>query len=420
MDVEFSMPTQRSSEEEDELHRNVKKFKESNGARSFTQPRKLVSYKDSLVGDIPRAYEQAFKFDKDWEEEYESDTELEPLLEGMAEVKLFKETKAHIKVPWSKVLIVKVYGRSVGFNSLTFKINALWKPKAKMDCVNLGRDFFLIKFSSNEDYDHVLHEGPWFIGEHFLAIMPWEPYFKASKAKLSSVAVWVRIPELLIEFYDASVLKEIGSVIRPVLHIDSYTASETRGGYARLCVQINLEKPLITSIRVGRLVQCVMYEGVSSLCFKCGRLGHKKENRSFQLKQIVKENNGQEEQRVNDGVVASRSNDTNERVQSESNYGPWIVVTRKRSVQHHCPNGQSKPNQMNQIRTKGISDFSQKHCDKGVGAGKDIGISHPTDSADLIAKTTRIVAAQFPHKDLKMGTECMVEDGLEALDSVML
>ena len=31
----------------------MKKFKESNGARSFLQPRKLVSDKDSLVGDIP-------------------------------------------------------------------------------------------------------------------------------------------------------------------------------------------------------------------------------------------------------------------------------------------------------------------------------------------------------------------------------
>lgn len=172
MDVELSSSTQRSSEEEDELHCSVKKFKESNGARNFSQPRQLVSCKDSFMGDIPGAYEQAFRFDKVWEEEYELDTDLEPLLEGMAEVKLSKETKARIRAPWSKALIVKVYGRSVGFNYLTFKINALWKPKAKMECVNLGRYFFLIRFSSNEDYDHVLRGGPWFIGGHFLAIMP--------------------------------------------------------------------------------------------------------------------------------------------------------------------------------------------------------------------------------------------------------
>lgn len=81
------------------------------------------------------------------------------------------------------------------------------------------------------------------------------------------MAVWVRFPELPVEFYDASVLKEIGSVTSPALRIDSYIPSETRGGYARLCVQIDLDKPLISSIRVGRLVQRVLYEGISSLCF---------------------------------------------------------------------------------------------------------------------------------------------------------
>lgn len=81
--------------------------------------------------------------------------------------------------------------------------------------------------------------GPWFVGEHFLAIKPWEPYFKASEVKLSSVAMWVRLPELPIEFYDVVVLRKIGNAI---------------GSYARLCVQVDLDKPLITSVRVGKLV----------------------------------------------------------------------------------------------------------------------------------------------------------------------
>ena len=125
----------------------------------------------------------------------------------MVEVTLSKETKERIRAPWSKALIVKVYGRTVGYNYLTFKINALWNPTARMTCVDLGKDFFLIKFSAEEDYDKVLRGGPWFIGGHFLVIKLWEPYFKASEAKFSSVAMWVRLPELPIEFYDKIVLK---------------------------------------------------------------------------------------------------------------------------------------------------------------------------------------------------------------------
>ena len=133
-------------------------------------------------------------------------------------------------------MIVKVYGKTVGYRYLTFKIYTLWKLVAKMDCVDLGKDFFLIKFSEDSDYDKVLRGGPWFVGEHFLAIKPWEPHFKAFEASFTSVAVWIRFPELPIEFYEPSVLRELGSAIGPVLRIDSYTASGSRASYARLCV----------------------------------------------------------------------------------------------------------------------------------------------------------------------------------------
>lgn len=131
-------------------------------------------------------------------------------------------------------------------------------------------------------------EVPGFIGEKFLAIKPWESYLKASKATFSFVAVWIRFLELPIEFYDPVVLREVGSAIGPVLRIDSYTASGSRARYARLCVQIDLSKPLITIIRVGHLRQKEMYEGISTLCFCYGRLRHKQENCGFRVRPMEK------------------------------------------------------------------------------------------------------------------------------------
>ena len=48
------------------------------------------------------------------------------------------------------------------------------------------------------------------LGNTFLAIRQWEPEFKVSSATLSSVAVWIRLPELPIEFYEINVLLKIG------------------------------------------------------------------------------------------------------------------------------------------------------------------------------------------------------------------
>nr|POE76401.1 hypothetical protein CFP56_19848 [Quercus suber] len=127
MELDFNHGNQQSREEEVELARSVKKFKDSNGAELFSQPRSQVSYRDILIRDIARAYAQAFSLDRADELEVDSDSKLEDLTEGMAEVKLSKETKSRIKAPWSKALIVKVFGRFMGYNYLTFKLNTLWK-----------------------------------------------------------------------------------------------------------------------------------------------------------------------------------------------------------------------------------------------------------------------------------------------------
>ena len=140
--------------------------------------------------------------------------------------------------------------------------------------MDLSKDFFLVKFSALDDYDLVLDKGPWFIGEHFLSIRPWVPNFRPCFADVLSIAVWVRLNELPIEYYQVEALKEIGSTIGKVLRIDTHTALEARGCYARICVQIDVEKPLITALLIGNFKQSVIYEGIQKLCFSCSRIGH--------------------------------------------------------------------------------------------------------------------------------------------------
>nr|POF24545.1 uncharacterized protein CFP56_76168 [Quercus suber] len=146
-----------------------------------------------------------------------------------------------------------------------------------MDCIDLSYGFFLVRFFSKEDLERVIKRGPRFIGDHFLSLRPWEPFFKPSTANVSLIAVWIRLNELPIELYETEVLREIGESIGKVLRIDSHTAMEARSRYARLCIQIDIYKPLINSILIGRFEQVVTYEGIHKLCFSCGRIGHKVE-----------------------------------------------------------------------------------------------------------------------------------------------
>ena len=105
-----------------------------------------------------------------------------------------------------------------------------------MDCIDLSYGFFLVRFYSKEDLERVVKRGPWFIEDHFLSLRLWEPFFKPLTTNVSLIAVWIRLNELPIELYEIEMLKEIGKSISKVLQIDSHTAMEACGRYAKLCI----------------------------------------------------------------------------------------------------------------------------------------------------------------------------------------
>ena len=288
-------PRMLSREEEAELARSNKKvkgghhggFKDGFNEWSGEPPpsewsrqpfAKDASFRDKLVGTIPGAFAKAFDLTDQMDEDVYSDNDdpetLGALRKGMVAVKLTKETKNRIRKSWSKTVIVKLVGRTVGLGYMQSKLVQLWRPTGRMDCVDLTHGFFLVRFYAKEDLDAVLEKGPWFIGDFFLSSRPWEPFFKPSATSMSSIAVWVRLHELPIELYETDALKQIGESLGRVLRIDAHTAMEAWGKYARLCIQIDVSQPLVDTILIRRFEQPVMYEGIHELCFSCGKVGH--------------------------------------------------------------------------------------------------------------------------------------------------
>lgn len=233
--------------------------------------------------------------------------------------------------PWKRAIIIKTFGRRLGFSFLVEKIRNMWKPTGNMDCIDLGFDFFLVKFELAIDVDYNLKGDSWFIGQHFLAIRQWEPEFKASTATFSSVAVWIRLPKLPIEFYETNALCKIGRAIGLVLRIDAHTATGVKGRFARLCVQVNLEKLLLRTIHIGKIVQSIQYEGINALCFTCGKIEHKVETCPHVVREYATrpnmETNASTGDTPNDQVVVEKEMEKNK----FEDYSKWMVVNRQKS-----------------------------------------------------------------------------------------
>lgn len=402
-----------SREEEAKLARSNKKVKDAHHAnfnddQGYTpgplllgngQSSSKVSFKEKLLGDIPGAYRQAFDLSEQMEYEPKKEHVISALRKDVVAVNLSPEVKRRIRAFQLRALIVKVYGRSVDFNILQNRIISLQKPTRKIDCVDLGNEFFLVRLSGKEDYNAILEKGPQFIGERFLSIRLWEPNLRPFTASVTLIAIWVRLNELPIEYYEAEVLKEIRKSIGNVLRIDTHTALETRGRYARTSVQVDVDKPLITDILIGNLEQSVVYEGIQRLCFSCGRTGHKKETCPYVVRGQRQADNKEEEGRnpgspkvaspkvvqetscnrhVTDNFEACQYGTEEERVDS---YRPWLVVTRKKhgnkSSRRNGPTGMLSGSETS-------APLSQDNQD--VGSEQEAKRKNPMDRVDYRSK----------------------------------
>lgn len=169
MTSSFSPTAGKSREEEDLLQRSKKKVRswevgengssldDADGTPSFKQ---VVgdSYKEKLLnifgGEVPE--KQDFK-------------NLEPPPAAAASgdgsgtglvIPLSDEEWQQWSKPWQRTLVTKVLGKTVSFWALESFLQRRWIRTGTIKIVDMADGFFLVYFSSDEDYNHALYEGP--------------------------------------------------------------------------------------------------------------------------------------------------------------------------------------------------------------------------------------------------------------------
>lgn len=190
---------------------------------------------------------------------------------------LSKEEKVRLRKPWQNALIIKLFDKRLRYDDLIKVLRMKWSLKGDIALTDVGCAYYIVRFTNMEDYNFVMTQGPWMIGDSYLTIRKWIPNFVPDEEPIKVLTAWVRIPNLSVEYFDKSFLYKIGGKIGRVIKIDKHTESMNRGQYIRLCVEIDITKPLLSKFRLNGRVWVIQYEGLRQICFKCGKLGHKEE-----------------------------------------------------------------------------------------------------------------------------------------------
>nr|XP_025611834.1 uncharacterized protein LOC112705203 [Arachis hypogaea] len=247
--------------------------------------------------------------------------------------------------PWWETLIVKLMGHRISLPALTRRLEAMWSRQGSIEVIDLGNDFFIVKFFSKEDLDFALTGGPWKIMDHYLSIRFWKPDFNLEKAEIDKIVAWVRLPGLAIEYYEEQMLRRIENIIGRTLRVDTHMTEKCRGKFVRLCVELDLTEPLVAQYAINGVRYLVEYEGIHNICFACGMVGHEKQRcpkkvqneppgstkqqhaRMNQEGERVENQQSREEDR---GKKEKEISEKGKEVQEEQReaFGPWMIVQK--------------------------------------------------------------------------------------------
>ncbi|MBA0706048.1 hypothetical protein Golax_018189 [Gossypium laxum] len=110
-----------------------------------------------------------------------------------------------------------------------------------------------------------------------LELAPNKPFFKEILLDNSSTSprLDVRMPlneeEEVTLLDDDGLVRALASVIGNVVKVDYNTVDGIRGKFARVAVVVDISKPLVPFIGVDRKKQTIVYEGLPSICYTCGK-----------------------------------------------------------------------------------------------------------------------------------------------------
>ncbi|CAN1157420.1 hypothetical protein LINPERHAP2_LOCUS21548 [Linum perenne] len=115
------------------------------------------------------------------------------------------------------------------------RLEYLWARAGQIQVSDMSNNCFLVRFTSEVDYTNATFGGPWKIYVH-----------------------------------------RIRNYIGKTVKLDLATSEGARCRYARICVEVDVTKPLLGKFMIEDRVFKIEYESLENVCFDCGYYGHKK------------------------------------------------------------------------------------------------------------------------------------------------
>ncbi|XP_008782106.1 uncharacterized protein LOC103701720 [Phoenix dactylifera] len=182
----------------------------------------------------------------------------------------------------STTVIVWSLGRSVPVDWVAKEIRRVGRLEYNVECFPLMDGFIAIRFANKEDRKAALLNGPWMVAGQLLGMDRWQPNFVPGAGDVGRVVVWLRLPELPLDYRKKATILRIAATTGKPLAVDGITEQGRRYSYTRVKVEVNCSAPFkLGTFVMGRTKgieerfwQGFVYENLPAPCSNCGRIDY--------------------------------------------------------------------------------------------------------------------------------------------------
>lgn len=176
-------------------------------------------------------------------------------------------------------LVGRVFGEhSVNFTGLKQTLSKLWCGEGDLKVIELQNRMYQFVFSREEERLRVLNKRPWTFDNQLLVLHPWRKGIEHETKTFLSSYMWVQAWQIPAQWLSVATVRKVGHIFKQCHNVIIPENGSKDGRYAKLLVEIDLNKPLIRGTRLrcnGEMCWISFkYEQLPYFCFYCGKIGH--------------------------------------------------------------------------------------------------------------------------------------------------
>lgn len=138
--------------------------------------------------------------------------------------------------------------------------------------------FFLVRVENAHDCLAVLDSGPYTIKKQPVVLKQWTADFKFSPEQMTVLPLG-KVATVTLQFWGQKSLSRIASVAGKPLHTDECNKKQSKIGFARVLVEVDVSQPLMTSTKLKTssnviIEQKLEFEWVPVFFQRCQLVGH--------------------------------------------------------------------------------------------------------------------------------------------------